>query len=227
MFGLSEYLFAMRIVTQPFYESRLNWVPDPARPAPRRLDDLASPAAASANPTPPSEAHPRLPGRSRRRRRRKRKAATPINENSAPRAADLATPPTLSANRNSAHWASSKATRPGSMANGFPEVQPGTRSASMKHPQSFTSSQLTQNPLPATNRNSDRPFCLDQPGNRGVFKPAWNDPRQDSTANRQRDNISGSGLSSPALQQPSTKAFSGSPSRQLMTGPLREARKAG
>ena len=42
-----------------------------------------------------------------------------------------------------------------------------------------------------------------------------------------RDNFSGSGLSSPALQQPSTKTFSGSPSRQLMTGPLREAREAG
>ena len=134
-----------------------------------------------------------------------------------------ATPPTLSANRNSARWASSVATRPGSMANAFPGVQPGTRSASVKHPQSFTSSPLTQHPLPATNRNSDRSFCLDQPGKRGVFKPAENDPRQDSTAKRQRDNISGSGLSLPALQQPSTKTFSGSPSRQLMAGPLREA----
>ena len=151
-------------VTQPFYKSCLNWVPDPAPPAPRRLDDLVSPAAASVNPTPPSEAHPRLPGRSRRKRRRKRKAAAPTNENSAPRAADLATQPTLSANRNSAHWASSKATRPGSTGNGFPEVQPGTRSASVKHSQSFTSSPLTQHPVPATNRNSDRPFCLDQPG---------------------------------------------------------------
>ena len=151
-------------VTQPFYKSRLNWVPDPAPPAPRRLDDLVSPAAASANPTPPSEAHPRLPGRSRRKRRRKRKAAAPTNENSAPRAADLATQPTLSANRNSARWASSKATQPGSTGNGFPEVQPGTRSASVKHSQSFTSSPLTQHPVPATNRNSDRPFCLDQPG---------------------------------------------------------------
>ena len=53
------------------------------------------------------------------------------------------------------------------------------------------------------------------------------DPSQDSTANRQRDNFSGFGLSSPALQQPPTKPFSGSPSRQLMTGPLKEAREAG
>ena len=49
-------------VTQLFYESRLNWVPDPTPPAPRRLDDPASPPAPSASVTPPSEAHPRLPG---------------------------------------------------------------------------------------------------------------------------------------------------------------------
>ena len=195
---------------------------------PRRLDDLASPASAPATPMPSSEAHPRLPRRSRpRRRRRKRKTTATANENSAPRAADLATPPTLSANRNSSRWASSVATRPGSSTNSLPGIQPGTRSALEKHPQSFTSSPLTQHPVPAANRNSDRPFCLDQPGKRGVYKPARNDPRQDSTANRQRDNFSGFGLSSPALQQPPTKPFSGSPSRQLMTDPLREAREAG
>ena len=62
---------------------------------------------------------------------------------------------------------------------------------------------------------------------RGVYKPARIDPRQDSTANRQRENFSGFGLSSHALQQPPTKPFSGSPSRHLTTDPLREARKAG
>ena len=97
----------------------------------------------------------------------------------------------------------------------------------MKHHQSFTSSQMTQHPLSATYRNPDRSFCLDHPERRGVFKPAWIDPRQDLTATRLRDNISGSGLSSPALQQPSTQAFSRSPSRQLMTDPQREAREAG
>ena len=82
----------------------------------------------------------------------------------------------------------------------------------MKHHQSFTSSQMKQHPLSATYRNPDRSFCLDHPERQGVFKLAWNDPRQDLTATRLRDNISGSGLSSPALQQPSTQAFSRSPS---------------
>ena len=52
------------------------------------------------------------------------------------------------------------------------------------------------------------------------------DPRQDLTATRYRENISGSGLSSPALQQLPTKPFSGSPARQSMTDPYREAREA-
>ena len=214
-------------MTRPFYENRLNWIPDPAPPAPRCLDDLASPTSAPAIPTLPSEAHPRLPRRLRPRRRRKRRTAATANENSAPRAADLATPPTLSANRNSSRWASRVATQPRSSANDLPGIQPGTRSALKKHPQSFTSSPLSQHPISAANRNSDRPFCLDHPEIRGVYKPARNDPRQDSTANRQRDNFSGFGLSSPALQQPPTKPFSGSPSRQHLTDPTREAREAG
>ena len=97
----------------------------------------------------------------------------------------------------------------------------------MKHPQSFQSSPLSQHSIPAANQNRDRPFFLDHPEIQGVYKPARIDPRQDSTANRQRDNFSGFGLSSPALQQPPTKPFSGSPSRHLMTDPIREAREAG
>ena len=135
-------------VTRPFYENHLNWIPDP---------------------TPPSEAHPRLPRRLRPRRRRKRKTAATANENSAPGEADLATPPALSDNRNSSRWASSVATRPRSAANDLPGIQPGTRSALEKHPQSFTSSPLSQHPVPAANENPDRPFCLGHPEIRGYI----------------------------------------------------------
>ena len=214
-------------VTRLFYESCINWIPDPAPPAPRRLDDLPSSTSEPAIPKTPSEAHPRLPRRLRPRRRRKRRTAATANENSAPHAADLATPPTLSANRNSARWASCVVTQPRSSANDIPGIQPGTRSALKKHPQSFTSSLLSQHPLSAANRNAERRSCLDHPEIQGVYKPARNDPRQDSTANRQRDNFSGFGLSSPALQQPSTKSFSGLPSRQHLTDPTRKAREAG
>ena len=108
-----------------------------------------------------------------------------------------------------------------------PGIRWSSRSAFLKHPQSYQSSPLSQHPVPAANQNRDRPFFLDHPEIQGVYKPARIDPRQDSTANRQRDNFSGFGLSSPALQQPPTKPCSGSPSRQHLTDPTREARKAG
>ena len=197
----------------------MNWIVDPAPPA-------------SAVNTLPSEAHPKLPGRSRRRRRRKKKAAAAANENSAPRTADHPTPPTLSANRNSARWASSKAR------------QPGTRSTSVEHLQSFASSPMTQHPIPTANQNSGSTSRQDHSEIWGLYKPAQtyprnkgrnkglplliilsaiktHYPRQDLNATHSRDNISGLGLSSPAFQQPSTKPFSG-----LMTSPHREAGEA-
>ena len=92
---------------------------------------------------------------------------------------------------------------------------------------SIPSSPLSQHPIPAANRNSDRPFCQEHSEIWGLYKPAQIDPSQDLTATRLRNNISGFGLSSPALQQPPNKPFSGPPSRHCMTGPYREAREAG
>ena len=220
-------------VTRPLYENHLNWVHDPSPPAPRRQDDLTSPALTSAENTPPSEVHHKLPRRLRPRRRRKKQPVSSANENLASRVADPATPLEPSANENSPRLPLSAVTRPRSAANRnspHPGPQPGTtrssRDAFVKHPQSFQCSPLSQHPVPAANQNRDRPFFLDHPEIRGVYKPARIDPRQDSTANRQRYNFSGFGLSSPALQQPPTKPFSGSPSRHLMNDPIREAREA-
>ena len=209
-------------------------VHDPTPPAPCRQDDLTSPALASAENTPPSEVHHKFSRRLRPRWRRRKQPASSANENSASRMADPATPLGPSANENSPRLPPSAVTRPRSTANRnspLPGPQPGTsrspKSAFMKHPQSFQSSPLPQHPVPAANQNRDRPFCLDHPEIRDVYKPAQIGPRQDSTANRQRDNFSGFGLSSPALQQLPTKPFSGSPSRHFMTDPIREAREAG
>ena len=210
-------------MTQPkVYENRLFWIPDPAPPTSRHTDDLTSSVAASPSSVPasavnmpPSEAHPRLPRRLRPRQRGKRQ-------------------PAAAANENSSHWASSIATQLRSTANRnspIPGNQPGIgqpmRSTPVEHSQSFTFPSLSQHPIPAANRNSDRPSRLDHPEIRGVYKPARNDPRQFLTATHSRDNISGFGfgLSSLALRQPSTKPFSGLPSRQ-MTSPNREAGEA-
>ena len=95
----------------------------------------------------------------------------------------------------------------------------------MKHPSSFTSSPVTQHPISLANENSERTYRRDHPERRAVYKPAQTSPSQDLTATLSRDNISGFGLSSPALQQPSTKPFSGLPARR-MTSPLREAGEA-
>ena len=97
----------------------------------------------------------------------------------------------------------------------------------MKHPSSFTSSPVTQHPISSANENSERRSRRDHPERRGVYKSAQTNPSQDLTATHFRDNISGFGLSSPALQQPTTKPFSGLLSRRNLTSPHREAREAG
>ena len=100
------------------------------------------------------------------------------------------------------------------------------RSTPVEHPRSFTSSPLSQLPIPAANQNAERTSRRDHSGISGLYKPAQTDPRQDLTATHSRVNSSGFGLSSPALQQPSTKPLSGLPSRPLMTSPHREAGEA-
>ena len=206
-------------VTRPFYESRVNWVVDPAPPASRRPSTEASPAPTPAILMPPSGAPSQPPRRLKSRRRRRRKAARSANRNSASRQADLAIPPTRSANENSARW---RATQPRSAANDLP----GMKSTPVEHPHSFASSPLTQLPIPTANQNSKSSSRQDRSEIWELYYPAQTDPRQDLTATYTRDNISGFGLSSPAPQQPPTKPFSGSPARHSMTDPYRVARDA-
>ena len=196
----------------------MNWIVDSAPPASRPSAE-ASPAPMPTILMPPSGASSQPPRRLKSRRRRRRKVARSANRNSASRQADLATPPTRSANENSAHW---RATQPRSAAND----RPGMNSTPVEHPHSFTSSPLTELPITTANQNSRSSSPQDHSEIWGLYKPAQTDPRQDLTATHTRDNISGFGLSSPAPQQPPTKPFSGSPARHSMTDPYREARDA-
>ena len=129
------------------------------------------------------------------------------------------TPTVRSAKRNLARW---RATQPRSAANDRPEM----RSTPVEHPHSFTSSPLPQLPIPTANENSGSASRQDHSEIWGLYKPAQTDPRQDLTATHSGVNISGFGLSSPTLQQPSTKPFSGLPSRPHLTSPHREAGEA-
>ena len=168
---------------------------------------------------PPSGEVSQPPRRQKSRRRRKTKAACPASQLPASRQADVTTQADPTANYNSARW---RATRPRSAANDRPEM----RSTPVKYPLSFTSSPLSQLPIPATNQNGERSSCQDHSENLGLYKPASTDPRQYLTATQPRVNSSGFGLSSPALKQPSTKPFSGLPSRPKLTSPHREAGEA-
>ena len=197
----------------------MNWVVDPAPPASRRPAMEVSPTPTPALLMPSSGDASQFPRRQKsRRRRRRRNAARTANQHPAPRQADVTTPAARSTNSNSAHW---RATRPRSAANDHPEM----RSTSVEHPHGFTSSPLTQLPIPTANQNSGSTSRQDHSEIWGLYKPAQTNPRQDLTATHSRDNLSGFGLSSPVLQQPSTKPFSGLPARR-MTSPHREAGEA-
>ena len=206
-------------VTRPFYESRVNWVIDPTQPASHRPVSEASSAPTPALLLPPSGDVPHPPRRQKSGRRRRRKAARRANQLPTPRQADVATPTEQTANDNAAHR---RVTRLRSAANDLPEM----RSTPVEHPCSFNSSPLTQLPIPMANQNSEPASRQDRSENWGLYKPAQTTPRQDSTATRLKDNISGFGFSSPAFQQPPTKPLSGLPSRRLMTSPHREAGEA-
>ena len=157
------------IVTQPIYESRVNWVTDPAPLASRPSTEVSS------VPTPailmPSSGASSQPPRRQKSRRRRRKAALAANQNSASRQADLTTPAVRSANRNSARW---RATQPRSAANDRPEM----RSTPVEHPHSFTSSPLPQLPIPTANQNSGSASHQDHSEIWGLYKPAQTDPRR-------------------------------------------------
>ena len=203
-------------VTQPLYESRVYWIYNPAPPTPHRpaMESADTPASAILKESPGAPST--QPERQRSQRRRRRKAACTANHNAASRQANPMTSDECWANENSA---SRRATRPRSAANDRPEM----RSTPVEHLHSFHSSRLSQPPIPATNENSGISSRLDHPEFSELYKPAQVDPRQDSTATHSRVNSSAFGLSSPTLQQPCTKPFSGLPSRCLMTSPYREA----
>ena len=196
-----KFLFK-RTVTQPLYESRMNWIHDPAPPTSRRpnLEFAGTPAPAIAKEFP--GALSTQPKQKKSRRRRRRKASKSVNQNAARHSAAPVTSDDRWANRNTA---SQRVTRPKSAANDPQEM----RSTPVYSSPSFHSSHVSQPPIPAANENAGFPFDLDRCEFFGLYKPAQIDPRQDLTATPTRVNSSGLGISSPAPKQPSTKPISG------------------
>ena len=212
----------------------MNWIHDPAPPAPRRATVhsrntpvnsrdtpvLTSDTQASAIATRASSGAPlALPPPKKSRRKRRRRNRRSANENSAPHSATPVTPDERWANRNSAFQ---RATQHQSEASDPTQMM----STPVYKGQSIHSSHLTQPPVPATNRNSAFPFGLERCEFPGLYKLALPDLRQDLNSTPTRVNNSGSGFSSPSLLQPCTKPFSGRPARPQMTCPKREAGEA-
>ena len=237
----------MKYVTQPLFESRMNWIYDPA---PRRatMDYSDTPVQSSDTPVQSRDTHvksrdahvksrdpPVLTSDTQAsaiainassgapltlphpKKSRRRRNRRSANENSAPRSA---APVTL--DERWANSASQRATQHQSAASDPTQM----KSTPVYKGQRIHSSHLTQPPVPATNRNSAFQFGLDRCEFPGLYKPAFPDPRQDLNTTPSRVNNSGSGFSSPSLLQPCTKPFSGRPARPQMTCPTREAGEA-
>ena len=224
-------MYVLVFVTQTLFGSRMNWIYDPAPPAPRRttmhssnplvhshdIPVLTSDNQASAIATRTSSGAPlTLPLPRKCRQRRRRRTRRSANRNSAPHSAAPMTPDERWANRNSAFQ---RATQHRSEASDPAHMM----STPVYQEQSIPSQSSPQPPISTANRNSAFTFGRERSGIPGLYKPALPDPRQDLTAGPFRVNNSGSSLSSPPHLQPYTKPFSGRPARPLMTCPIREA----
>ena len=236
----------------PRYNSRLNWIVDPAPPPSRDHGDLTPPAPSrdhGAPPsgkenTPPQNAPCKLPRKLRPCRRKERQPGSTANHNSPSWKAGRETQCAPASNHNSPSQEAGRETQPGSTTNHNSPPrenrnQPGTsRStgsamrAPVKHPLTFLRPQHPQHPRLTANQNSGRRFNPDHPESGRLFKPARSSIQRDSALRYRRDSFSGSGLSSPDLQRSHRDSFSGSPVGHLskkvsLTDPKREERIAG
>ena len=211
-------------VTQNLFGSRINWIYDPAPPAPHRATVhsrntpvLTSDTQASAIAIRTSTGAPlTLPLPRICRQRRRRKAHRSVNGNSAPHSAAPVTPDERWANQNSVFQRATQHQ---------PEASDPTpmKSAAVYKDPSIHSHPFTQPPISATNINSAFTFELECCEIPGLYKPAFLDLMQDLTAETLRVNNSGSSLSSPSHLHPYIKPFSGRPARPYMTCPTRES----
>ena len=235
-----------------FPESSVEQGFDPAPPPSRDHGDLTSPAPSrdhgiqpsGKENTPPQNAPRKLPRKLRPRRRREKQPGSTANHNSPSWKAGREMQCEPAANPNSPSWEAGRETQPGSTTNynsppreagNQPGTSGSTRSAMrapVKHPLTFLHPQHPQHPRLTANHNSGRRFDPDHSEFGRLFKPARSSIQQDSAIRSRRDSFSGSGLSSPALQQSHRDSFSGSPAGHLnksvsLTDPTREERIAG
>ena len=186
----------------------------------------------------------KLPRKIRPRRRKEKQPGSTANHNSPSWKAGRETQCEPASNHNSPFREAGRETQPGSTTNhnsppreagNQPGISRSTGSAMrtpVEHPLTFLRPQHPQHPRLTANQNSGCRFDPDHPESGRLFKPARSSIQQDSALRSRRDSISGSGLSSPALQRSHRDSFSGSPVGHLsgnisLTDPKREERIAG
>ena len=225
-------------VTQARFGSRVNWIYDPAPPAPRRATFHSSDSSVSIpskyvrshkKPVSVHNKHgsqvsaiatrgstgalltPSLPKKHRRRRRRQAQRAA--NRNSAASSATPMTP--------DVRWANQRAA--GHTGATQPQLE-GSDPTSSKRTAVYPPSRIVGDPT----ANENSPFQLGLESSRfpGLYKPAVPDQQQDTTARTFRVKNSGSGISSPPYLLPYTKPFSRRTAGSSMTSPTREAGEA-
>ena len=236
------------------YNTRINWIPDPAPTPPPSRDhgDLTSAAPSrdhgilpsGKENTPPQDTPRKLPRKLRPCRRREKQSGTTANHILPSRKAGKEKQCGSAANHNSPSREAGREKQPGPMAShNSPSReagnQPGTSGstgsamrAPVKHPLTFLRPQHPQHPRLTANHNSGHRFDPDHSESGRLYKPARSSIQQDSALRSRRDSFSGSGLSSPALQRSHQDSFSGSPAGHSnrnvsLTDPIREGRIAG
>ena len=186
-------------VTQAYFGSRVNWIYDPAPPAPHRatlhsgnIPVLASNNEASAIATRGSSGAPLTPSLPKKcRRRRRRQARRAANRNRAPSSAAPVTP--------DERWANQRTGRSGATQPLLEGIDPTSRMRTAEYPHSQI---ISRTLISAANENSPFHLGLESGEFPGLYKPAVPDQRQDSTARTFRVNNSGSGISSPPYLHP-------------------------
>ena len=225
-------------VTQAEFGSRVNWIYDPAPPAPRRAtlhssdSSVSIPSKSVRSHKKPVSVHnkhggqasaiatrgsteapltPSLPKKRRRRRRRQAQRAT--NRNSAVSSTTPVAPDVRWANQSAAG-------HPGATQ---PQLE-GSDPTSSKRTAVYPPSRIVGDPT----ANENSPFQLGLESSRfpGLYKLAVPDQQQDTTARTFRVKNSGSGISSPPYLLPYTKPFSGRTAGSSMTSPTRETGEA-
>ena len=199
-------------VTLPLLERYLHWIFDPAPSPSRDHGNLTSPAPSrdhgiqtnSKENMPPQDMPCKLPRKLWPLRRKEKRSGPTANYNSLSREAGKKKQSGPTANHNSSPREAGREKQSGPTAN---HNSPSREAGNQPRASGSTGSAMrapvkhSQHPRLTTNHNSECRFDPDHSESGRLNKPARFSIQHDSALRSRRDSFSGSGLSSPDLQQ--------------------------